>query len=109
MAQYHSRLSDESGQDSSNTATHLHILLCFLFSKGFITAFFVTMWDHTDVCVKQYHCPSGVYLLSCLSLEFGNFFGRSVGETDHVKDFVGGINFRDKWMPKLKMANLLNP
>ena len=68
MAQFHSHLSDESGQDAGITATHIYILLKMLLTKQMIDTFLTTIWDHTYVCTKQYCCESFIYLLPCLAL-----------------------------------------
>ena len=68
MTQFHSRLSDESDQYASTTAMHLHIILHFLLSKGFIASLLTTMRDNTYVFIKQYSCASTIYLLSRLGL-----------------------------------------
>ena len=48
MAKFHYRLSDESDQDTSTTATHLHILLWFIFTKKMISLLLTTKWYHMD-------------------------------------------------------------
>ena len=63
MAQFHSNLSDKSGQYSITTATHICILLHFLLKKQVIGPLFTTMWDHTDGFSNQYRCISSIYLL----------------------------------------------
>ena len=67
------------------------------------------MWDNTDGCVKQYHFTPSIYLISCLSLEFCIIIDIAVGAPVHGKDFVGGMNARDKFMLKLEMVKLLIP
>ena len=66
------------------------------------------MWDHMDGCPNQYHCASGIYLLSCLALEISGFINRIVGAPEQVKYLADDLNARDKQMPNLQMARLLN-
>ena len=67
------------------------------------------MWYYMDGCTKKYRCASGIYLISCLALEFSIIIDRAVGAPGHVKDVVSGLNARDKFMRKLSMENLFNP
>ena len=50
--QFHSNLSDESDQNDITIATHLHILLQFILTKGMIAPFLKTIWDHRDGFTK---------------------------------------------------------
>ena len=70
MEQFNSHLSKESDKDASTIATHFIIILHLLLSKGFISSFLKTVWDHTYGCTNQYHFTSAIYLLSCINLEF---------------------------------------
>ena len=46
MAQFHSRLSDESDQDYRTTVAHPRIILLFIITKQMISPLLTTMWDH---------------------------------------------------------------
>ena len=67
-----------------------------------------TIWDNSDGCAKEYHFSPAVYLLSCPSLEFFIIIDRAFGAPAHVNYVVDGLNAREKLMPKLSMADLLN-
>ena len=56
MEQFRSCLSDESYQYASTTATHPHIILRLLLSKGFMDSLLKTVWDHTAGYANHYHC-----------------------------------------------------
>ena len=109
MVNFYFYLYDEIDQYASTTATHLHIILQFLLTKGFIDPILTTMWDHTGGCAHQYLCESAIYLLSCISLEYCIILYRAFGAPEHGKDFVYGLFSRDKLMLKLETAKLLTP
>ena len=64
MAEFYSRLSGESGQDASTTATYFRIILKFLLTKVMIAPLLTTMWDHRDGFPKKYCCAYAIYLLT---------------------------------------------
>ena len=66
------------------------------------------MWDHMDGYSNQYCCASAIYLFSCLALEFSIIIYIAVGAPVHIKYLVNGINYIDKIMINLSMANLIN-
>ena len=68
MAQFYSRLSDESDQGDITTTTHTCIILKSVLTKRLIAPLLTTIWYHTDGCAEQYRCESAIYLLSCLAL-----------------------------------------
>ena len=66
------------------------------------------MWEHTDVCVKQYYRETDIYLLSCLALEFYIIIDRAVLAPVHKKYVVDVLNATEKQMLKLLMKKILN-
>ena len=108
LAQSHSSLSNEVGQDSSTTATHLCILLQFLLTKN-------------DISILDKHVGSHWWLYKSLSLLirylstimscFRNlyYYWQSSRSSCIWKYVVDGLNYRDKRIIKLSMAKLLNP
>ena len=98
MENFHSRLSDESDQDANTPATHLHILLQFILTKGLIDPFLTTMWDHTDGCPNQYRFAYDIYLLTILALEYYIIIDIVVGPPGQGKDVIDIHNARDKQM-----------
>ena len=101
MVKSHSRLSDESDQVASTTATHLLIMIILLLSKWFTASLLKTMWDNKDGCANQYDCACNIYLLYCLALECCIIIDRSFGANCHGKDVDNVLNDIDKHMFKL--------
>ena len=54
------------------------------------------MWDQMDGYAKQCHYVYDIYLLWCLVLECFIIIDREIGTTEHNKDVVGGLNYREK-------------
>ena len=52
IAQFCYRLSYQSYQNASPTATHICIILQLLLTEAFIAPFMTTIWDHIDGCAK---------------------------------------------------------
>ena len=109
MVQFHSHLSHESDQDAKTTATHIHIILESIISKGFVSSLLTTMWYHKYGCVNKYHCAYCIHLISYLALEFCIIISRDVVAPGHGKDVFDGMNYREKQILKLTMINLLGP
>ena len=103
MSQIYSRLSDDTDQDSINSATHLCIFTHFLISIRFITSFLKTMWDEKYGCEKNYCFIYAIYIKSWLYLEYFITLDRYVGAPVSGKYVVGGSNFIYKCILKLEM------
>ena len=55
-----------------------------------------TIWEKTDGFSNQYMCALTICFLGVVPLTLKIGIHRSIGAPDHGKDFLDGLNYRDK-------------
>jgi hypothetical protein len=74
----------------------MEVLINVLLEDGTLESCFLTMWDNTGGCMKQYHSGTAMFLLSYLAHVYDITSNRAIGAPRHGKDVVDGLNATDK-------------